>query len=236
MRLIDSFSIKRGEMITLVGGGGKTTSLLNMVDNYFYRNILISTTTKIYEPPYKFVGINEFNYDKGPLSIGRYVNEEGKVVGVDKHYLDRIYNKNIYDLILVEGDGSKGRSLKLYRENEPIIPPNSKKLIIVMGADIVGKKFNEKNVHRYSLSNKEINIKENHILTIEKIYEILTSTTGVIGKIPSNMETYFFINKCDKHMSEEIIKLGKRISKLNIIDKVIYGSAKNGQVYKELIG
>ncbi|PAB59310.1 selenium cofactor biosynthesis protein YqeC [Anaeromicrobium sediminis] len=236
MRLIDSLSIKRGELITIVGGGGKTTTLLNLVDNCFYRNILVSTTTKIYVPPYKFVGINEFNYDKGPLCVGNHINKEGKVVGVDKYYLDTVHDKNTYDLILVEGDGSKGRSLKLYRENEPIIPASSNKLIIILGSDIIGKKFSEENVHRHNLLNKELNIKEDEILTIDKIYEILTSTNGIIGRIPSNMKTYFFINKCEEYPSEKMIELGERINELNIIDKVIYGSAKEGQVYKELMG
>lgn len=104
--------IEKNEIITVVGAGGKT-SLINYFAN-FYRDklkVLLTTTTKIYVPN---------DYDNIIITIdgtvipsichgitvcGSYINNENKLVSIDSSILDEIVDQ--FDLVLIEGDGSK---------------------------------------------------------------------------------------------------------------------------------
>ncbi|PBH77305.1 hydroxylase, partial [Clostridioides difficile] len=118
--------IEKNEIITVVGAGGKT-SLINYFAN-FYRDklkVLLTTTTKIYVPN---------DYDNIIITIdgtvipsichgitvcGSYINNENKLVSIDSSILDEIVDQ--FDLVLIEGDGSKRKKLKGWNAKEPVV-------------------------------------------------------------------------------------------------------------------
>lgn len=227
MSLIRGFNVKRGDKITLIGGGGKTTTLFNIGLNSSFEDILITTSTKMYKENMKFYREEEFNYERGIITVGKHIDKNNKIIGLDKNKINEICNKNLYDLMLIEGDGSRGKSLKLYKDNEPIIPEKSNKVIVVIGADILNQ--TRQHIHRYELYNKPV-----EKINKEIIYNILTSEFGVINKLSNNQENIIYINKWDKFKSKDMIVLGEKLLKLRKINKIVYGSSKENIVYKEM--
>ncbi|WP_031513837.1 selenium cofactor biosynthesis protein YqeC [Desulfofalx alkaliphila] len=153
------------EMVCFVGGGGKTSLMLKLAEMCGKNNnVLVSTTTKMYSWQLEKAGklVIESNYqllrqrlanilkDSPIVAAGsRLVGD--KVVGLDAKCLDEIYDEGLFDYILVEADGSRGKSLKLPAGNEPIIPERCTAVYVVTGADVLGKPLTADYVHRASL-------------------------------------------------------------------------------------
>ncbi len=99
------------------------------------RKPAVTTTTKIYadepffllqdlppQPPEQL----EF------LRIGRSV-EGGKLTGIGFDDVRRL--RSLYDPVLVEADGAKGRPLKYPSPHEPLIPPSVDLIFVIAGLD-----------------------------------------------------------------------------------------------------
>src|SRR4051812_46307747 len=91
--------------------------------------VLITTTTKIYLPlesTYDFICTDKkmlpsyINMkDNGIYILGKGVNTENKILGLDERQLEDL--APYFDYILVEADGSKEKQLKGWNESEPVI-------------------------------------------------------------------------------------------------------------------
>ena len=185
-------------MISLVGGGGKTTTMF-YIGKYFAKKgerVIITTSTHIIKPD-NYLEINaakelrEFEFGTEPLVIG--VDEGKKLSSIDLKELNRL---RLYsDIVLVEADGAKGFPIKLPREGEPVIPRNTNICVICMGIDAVGKKISEK-CFRYERAKEIFGWDEDHILSEEDAARILTDKRAEFKGI-NNRKTLFIINKAD---------------------------------------
>ncbi len=163
MRLYKEFNInldKKG-MICFVGAGGKTSAMFGLAKELksLGKKILVTTTTYIYNPNAedcddltispKINYNNLFFAKKGSITvIGKELTKENKLKGFEAIELDQLFMKSYFDYILVEGDGSKRRSIKAPGSYEPVIPSATEYTIGVIGIDCIGKQINERNVHR----------------------------------------------------------------------------------------
>ena len=68
------------------------------------------------------------------------------------------------DITLIEADGSRGMPAKIPADYEPVIPENIDEIHIVIGMSALGKPAS-KVVHRLSLADKDLEIKEDTFLT-----------------------------------------------------------------------
>ncbi len=157
MNISDNFSLNpKGETISIVGAGGKTTTMFSLSSELKEKNkkVLITTTTAIYNPEngydYYFLGDIEEDFipKAGSITVLGNNVENGKLKGVSPELIDRINKKNLFDFILIEADGSKGKPIKAPRENEPVIAKSTTKTIGIIGIDSIGKVVNRENVNR----------------------------------------------------------------------------------------
>jgi probable selenium-dependent hydroxylase accessory protein YqeC len=132
-------SIKPGacqKYIAFVGAGGKTSLAEYMAAELVKegRSVAITTTTKIYvKEPYCLMG-EDFSPSTGRpfVRVGSSV-EEGKLTALSFEDLERL--GGVYDVVLIEADGAKGRPLKFPTIHEPVIPSFSDKIFVVAGLD-----------------------------------------------------------------------------------------------------
>ena len=150
MSLIKSFSIKNKDIITIVGAGGKT-SLMFSASSLLRKDykVLVTTTTHIYVPDEKLYDkmimlsdTKDDNYENiikenknGVYVIGSsIVNKVGtnkpKIKGLNGQMLDKIVP--YFDIVIIEGDGSKEKPLKGWRDDEPVVYDKSTKTIGVV--------------------------------------------------------------------------------------------------------
>lgn len=223
--MFEKFNIKKGDIITVTGAGGKT-SLIYLLSKELSKKgkVLITTTTKIYIPPKeKFESleiieerIKIFGDNKNIFVIGKSILGN-KIIGVDYQDIERLKEK--FDYILVEGDGAKEKILKDWNETEPCIFPSSIKVIGVINLNILDLKINEENIHRFEI------FKRNYSEYLEKKLDLNFLIKFILkGKFfhnSLNSEKYIFFNEVNTVERKEIVeKIRDRLAKENI--KIIY--------------
>ncbi|MBA4416873.1 MAG: putative selenium-dependent hydroxylase accessory protein YqeC [Syntrophus sp. (in: bacteria)] len=126
-----------GKYITFVGGGGKSTFIEYIAQKASLKGkrVAVTTTTKIYaKEPYVCFdeGIGRNAVESGPVRIGK-TREGEKLTGLSFHEVARL--GELFDMVLVEADGAKGKPLKYPADHEPVIPPFSDIVFVVAGLD-----------------------------------------------------------------------------------------------------
>jgi probable selenium-dependent hydroxylase accessory protein YqeC len=237
MEISKALGFREREIISLVGGGGKTTLMFRLAKEIpLQYRVVITTTTKIYIPsPDKFplilLGEKEppAIYLEGCLQkglrpvVGSALLENNKMNGISREQLNSL--QNYADFTLAEADGSKGMSLKGHLDFEPVIAGSTTVLLVVIGADILGKTLDSKYVHRPEIVSRMTGCKMGSIIDAEMIAELITHPEGILRDSPSTARVVPFINKADclENQAE-----GRRLGRLLLgekIRKVILGSA-----------
>jgi molybdenum cofactor cytidylyltransferase len=152
-----ALDLGKREVISLIGGGGKTTLLFSLARELGKKSaVLVTTTTKILYPRGKSVLIAE-NYPEVERQISSYADKKGYVVlgqrvmdeklwGVPPAWIESL--RDYFPYILVEADGSLGKPLKAHGLHEPVLPACSSLVVILTGASALGKPFSGKYIHR----------------------------------------------------------------------------------------
>lgn len=243
MSIIEYFDIdiNSREMISVIGGGGKTTTIFKLASELkgLSRRVLITTTTAIYNPSSDLYdnliilesGQNiDHNLEKGNITVlGRSISPENKLLGVDSSFIDTIYRQGFFDFILVEADGSKERPIKAPAAHEPVIPDLTSKTIGVIGIDSLGKLIDEANVHRPEIFSKVTASSIGDIITEEVISKLIVSKDGLFKGAPSTSKKYLLLNKADNELQmQKARKIENIISNKGFsIDGLVAGSMAN---------
>jgi probable selenium-dependent hydroxylase accessory protein YqeC/molybdenum cofactor cytidylyltransferase len=216
------------ELIALVGGGGKTTTMFRLAKELkrLNKRVLVTTTTAIYYPDNEeydeiivsdLQDLNIFKDMKiGSITVlGRDIikdsSQQSKLKGVEKSFIDDVYKSGIFDFIIVEADGSKRKPIKAPADHEPVIPACSIKAIGVIGMDCFGKRIDDNCVHRperlCSLTKKEIG----NLIDEEVIIKLIANEIGLFKGVPKGCEKYLMLNKVDslerEGYAKKVIKL-----------------------------
>lgn len=236
MLISNILSLKKRSVLSIVGAGGKTSLMFTLAEELRTSNkVLVTTTTKIYPPEksaYDFICIGEENcsiYDSynenGIYVYGNFINENDKLAGLKKEFLDKKFK--YFDYSIIEADGSKRKPIKGWREDEPVICKNTTKTIGILDITCIGKIINDVNVHRVD---HFINISSGKLgekISIPMIGSLITHSLGLFKN--SEGEKILFINKVENHhttlLAYELIKYLHSDSS-SFIDKIIIGSLK----------
>jgi len=128
--LIDGLGITPPSLVSLVGGGGKTTLMHALFDAGTARGWRCGagTTTKVYA--HQADGLPGFLHS---------ATADEKLIGVSPEFVDEWFDHEQPDLLVIEADGSRGRRVKAPSTDEPPIPGRSTLVIAVIGADSIDR-------------------------------------------------------------------------------------------------
>lgn len=246
MSIIKYFDIDIGtrEMISVVGGGGKTTTIFKLASELKQLNmrVLVTTTTAIYNPSTDLydnlvvLGNGqsiENSWGNGSITVlGRCISPQNKLLGVDGSFLDIIYNEDLFDFILIEADGSKGRPIKAPASHEPVIPSNTSKVIGVIGIETLGKVIDEANVHRPEMFCEVTNSRIGDVIIEETILKLVMSKDGLFKGASADSKKYLLFNKADNEVQmRQASLMGKMIrNKGFLINGLLAGSMANKRI------
>jgi probable selenium-dependent hydroxylase accessory protein YqeC len=229
-RLIN-IGLGKSEMVCLVGAGGKTSAMFRLAYELSSKGkrVLVTTTTAIYHPEknqYDKVlisdkeALNLFdNIRSGSITVlGKSLSAEGKLKGVNPAFLDKVFREGIFDYILIEADGSKGRSIKAPAEHEPVIPPCTTKVLGFIGLDCIKKKVCQESVHRPEIFCRILGCCERDIIDTDIIIKLVTHKEGLFKTVPDNAERYFVLNKAEGE--------SKKIAAYDIAQKLLNKGCK----------
>lgn len=231
MILGEMLDIKKGQIVTVVGAGGKT-SFINYFTRYYKDKfkVLLTTTTKIYAPTderYKDIYLIDNKnileiHSNGIIVCGKYINEENKIIGLDFKELDLIIPK--FDIIFIEGDGSKRKKLKGWNKLEPVVYENTTQTIGIVDITSLGMDINEENIHRLNEFKKLVSKSEGAINILD-IKNVVLNPNGLFKN--ARGKKILFINKVENTYYETLSKkLISEIKKDNSEISIFYGSIK----------
>jgi probable selenium-dependent hydroxylase accessory protein YqeC len=210
MTLVQAFSIGEKEVISLVGGGGKTTLLyaLGRELSALGCGVILTTTTKILEPvpsPFllQFIS-NELDDIKKWLAenlnrrqsllIARERLPNGKLEGIFPEWAEEIFSMDGVSAIVNEADGSAGRPLKAPRDGEPVIPQNTTLLVPLIGIDGMGCPLDEEKVFRSAIASRLLNLPIGSTVTEDAIVRLVMES---VKSGPAGARIVPLINKVD---------------------------------------
>ncbi|MBM7855963.1 putative selenium-dependent hydroxylase accessory protein YqeC [Desulfohalotomaculum tongense] len=219
MQLMKALALTGKEMVCFVGGGGKTSLMLKLARECAGsgKKVLITTSTKMYRRQLSALAEPVVERDKNML-LGRLkallstgstaaaaaaLAEDDKVIGLSGDRLDFIYRRGLFDYILVEADGARGKSLKAPGKHEPVLPSASTTVIPVTGVDILGCPLAEEYVHRSHLAAEIAGQNTGSVITERTVQKIIWHYISIISSVSGRSKIVPVINKAD---SSELIK------------------------------
>ena len=139
------------EVISVVGAGGKTTTIRRLTDEMEKRqkNVAVTTTTRMKKEPQFLLGADAERIAQRwgqthQVWFGEQDDHPEKVRGVSEALLDEV-RKYGPDLFLIEADGARRLPCKVPESWEPVIYQKSTRVLAVYGlaAEILEKKITD---------------------------------------------------------------------------------------------
>ena len=227
MHLREALRLDRGDMVALIGAGGKTTTLFYLAREWREGGgkILVTTTTKIFQPVKPHIDrlflveevdalLSEFTNISAPVIIGAGVgiNDEGKLLGLPSEWLERLHEAGLFDAILVEADGAASRGFKIPSETEPVVPKSCSLVIWTMAIKVLGRPWSANSVHRVERAMALLGLASQTPITQDQVVELVKHPLGCLKGIPAPCRRIALINQADT--AEEIAQakeLGQRL-------------------------
>lgn len=216
------FLKEKKHIISIVGAGGKTSTMYSIAKYYAKQGlkVIVTTSTHIRKPYQIPLAKNEQEleriWENGDVAVIGKETTNNKLCMLEYEELKRYLLKA--DIVLIEADGAKELPCKVPDENEPVIIPESDIVIGVIGLDCLNKPLIDV-CFRIQKATDLLQKQPNDLMTIEDIYKILVSPNGSRKNV-NNRDFYVVLNKCSNEqldMANELAKkLEKEIKKENI--------------------
>jgi len=212
LKLRQAFDISHNEVISLVGGGGKTTLMFALAHELVATGgaVITTTTTKIFKPSdsdtflilepdeEKLIArmLSELkNYQH--ISLAAEDLPSGKIGGIRPEMVDRLAELEPLSYVIVEADGARRKSLKAPNATEPVIPDSTSLVVPVVGIDALGCQLTEENVFRPEIVSRITGLPLGSIISAETIATLVTHTEGIIKGSPGHARIIPLLNKID---------------------------------------
>ena len=129
-----------------------------------------------------------------PLVLGSR-REGEKLCGVEPASIDAV--ADLFDIVIVEADGSRGLPVKAPAPHEPVVPASSAVVIGVVGLDALGMPMDESVVHRPELFGPLVGCSPGEAITAVHLARLAASPAGLFKGVPANAMRVVLLNKAD---------------------------------------
>jgi len=210
--LNDCFALADHRYVFLIGGGGKTTLMFTLARGLASsgRTVISTTSTKIFFPESAETSRVIIENDliqivlrlrsdlpsARHMTIGKALHHgDGKLSGFAVNELDCLRGSAVADYLFVEADGAAGRSLKAHHDCEPVVSRQAELVIVVIGADCIGRPLNDAHVHRAEHFAKLCNRTIGDPVTATDVATILFHPLGYLKALPPTTDVVVMISK-----------------------------------------
>jgi probable selenium-dependent hydroxylase accessory protein YqeC len=208
--LLSALGIGRGDVVSVVGAGGKTTLVYRLAAEARATGMtaLVTTTTHMGTPAEATTGpvlveaeaaidddLTRALATEGRATVlGRRVRAD-KLEGLAPERVDALAPRA--DVTLVEADGARGRSLKAPADHEPVIPSSTTIVVVIAALDAVGRPLDAETVHRVGLVCAITGAAEGARITPAMIASALSHPASYRSRIVAGMRAGVFLNKAE---------------------------------------
>lgn len=225
-------------VISLVGGGGKTTTMYALAEIFREagKKVVVTTSTHLQTPceEIRARNIDEVRSlwaDGNIAAIGsdskasqdKSAGGSRRVCMPEPEFLQEVLREA--DVVLIEADGAKQLPCKVPRDHEPVIIPECTEVVAVTGMDTLDEPLEDICFGRdYAVPFLGVDYK--HLMTEEDIVKILSSVHGA-RKGVEDRRYYVVLNKCDDEIRKERAGKIRSLLKEQGIEKVMITSHEN---------
>ncbi len=214
MQLSTAISLSEGDLVTFTGAGGKTTALRVLAAELAAQGhrVLVTTTTRFARA--QLQAFPAHLLAPSPQALRRALDEK-RVVAVASA-IDATHDKalgltpaaiselrELADIVLVEGDGSKQRPLKAPAAHEPVIPPLSSHVITCAGLWALGRPLTAHTTHRPEIAAGLMDLAPGRTITPAALARLLQHPQGPARGAPAQARRYLLLNGWDQQPQEQ---------------------------------
>lgn len=207
MKLHEAFEIVRGDVVSFIGAGGKTSTLIGtgyeLAEDGW--RVLATTTTNIPEDQLKLFPY-AVSMDVGSVAISEALTEhkfvflyhhiyDGMVYGLPQGTIPSLIDVVDSDVMLVEADYSAGRPLKAPKQSEPLIPSETSLVVPVASLSVLGQELNEKHVYNAQAVMNRYGFVEGNRIRSPWVAQVLRDETLGLYGVPDGMRIVAFLNQ-----------------------------------------
>ncbi len=205
-------------VISIVGGGGKTTALFTLASEFREkgRRVLVTTTTAMFKPEKEpmdqlmiqegplLPGLQPDLFENPSLTVwGTSLRDDGKLTGVSMGALLDTIAHGSFDISLIESDGSRRRPVKAPASHEPVIAQVSTTVIGVIGLSCLQMKAVEENVHRLKRFCDITGARIGEALEPEALINLVLHQEGLFKTVPQGAQKILMLNQADHDWQRE---------------------------------
>src|SRR5438874_3184367 len=172
-------------LISIVGAGGKTTTMYTLAGELAQcgNRVITTTTTNIYFPKQDETDtlivatetsmllkmVNAAWKQLHRVTVAGRAIGSGKIAGLQADQPYELLMKSGADVVIVEADGARRRMIKAPAEHEPVIPIHTNVALLMMSAEAINKPLNAEVAHRPERIAALVGMNQGEILTPARI-------------------------------------------------------------------
>ncbi len=244
MRLMEALQIRKGEIVSFVGAGGKTTAMYRLgreLADQGWR--VVTTTTTMIRPP-SLEQTDALIVESDPGRALRLTREalvhnslitlaaqrlvaDNKLKGIQADLVAAL--AELADAVIVEADGARGLSLKAPAAHEPVLPSETTLLVPVVGIDAVGCRLSEETVHRPDLVASLTGQTRGQLISAVTLARLLVHPQGGLKGAPPSARVAPLINKVhDEPTLAAAREVARAVKGHAALDRVLIGAVAAG--------
>ncbi len=232
-----AFRLSSAPITTIVGAGGKTTTLFQLGKEYRqdHSRVIVTTTNNMsHDQPLTAEGhlihqgdlrktLEQILHSQGLICLtGEWDEQTQRWRGLQIEELQHLSTRTQEHSIplIIEADGARGRCLKAPAAHEPVIPPFCEAVIVVAGLAAIGKPLSEPWVHRPDRFAELSGCALGEILRQEAVQGILCHPLGGRKGIPPDAKSHVLLTQAESPQAQAAAK-GMSAALLKHFDSVV---------------
>lgn len=209
LSLSRALRVARGDVVSFVGGGGKTTSMFRLARELRAEGwrVVTTTTTHISQEQVRLapavIGVGML--DQLPAQLDQHghcliigaPDGKGRVHGASAELIAQLHSRADVDAVLIEADGSRSLPFKAPGEYEPVVPAATTILVPIAGLNALDDPLDEDHVHRAALAAALACQPVGSRVTEETLARVLSHPDGGAKRLPPQARLVPLLNKAD---------------------------------------
>lgn len=200
-----------GGLIAFVGAGGKKTALCRVARDFPGR---VAATATAFTTPLRRIGdgaqvvtVDPEGGGDWPQAVIGAANprlcvlgpeaKKGRCAGLAPDRVTELHRVGGFDATLVKADGARMRGVKAPQPGEPVLPPQTDRVVALLSIGVLGRPLDAEHVHRPERVAAVTGLGLGDPLSADALATLIRHPAGLLGNIPPDLPATVIINQVD---------------------------------------